>query len=222
MTFNASLNERTNDTDLHLSLKEWTNIRPGETKTNIFLSKKEGMYYLGKLFNLGIFEGIQVSPKSIKNKYVLIITWDYDKGGINLFLLDLNNKQILAKTNHHGVLGGYAPWVSWSPDENIALVSPGGEGVRELSYINVPSGTVRDVALRRFESMYKGNIKEMQLVDIENVAWKTNTMFSVPINLYCNPYDDDSCDGTSKPRRIIEANIDLKDAQNISYKEKRQ
>lgn len=222
MTFNASLTEHTDDTDAHLSLKEWTNIRPGETKNNIFLSKNEGMFYFGKLFNLGVYEGIKISPKSTHNGYVLIVTMDYDKGGIDIFLLDSNNKQIIAKTNHDGTLGGYAAWVSWSPDENLALVSPGGEGVRELSYINIRSGAVRDIALRRFERMYNGNYEEIQLVDVDNVTWRTNTIFSVPIKLYCNWYDDDSCRGESKPRRIIEANIDLKDTRNITYKEKRQ
>jgi hypothetical protein len=59
-------------------------------------------------------------------------------------------------------------------------------------------------------------------VDIKNVSWKTDAKFSVPINIFCNPYDDDSCRGDLKPIRIIEANIDLKNTRNIVYTTKTQ
>lgn len=204
----------------------WTNIMPSETNDGMFLSKDGRAYYLGEnVLILKRFEGIKVSPKSKKNGYITIIAWDYDKGGIDLFIMDSKTKKVIAKTNYwvdKRMLGGFAEWVSWSPREAFALVSPGGEGIRELSVIDIRTGGNLDIKIKRFENKYKGNIKEMQIVDIKGVSWKTDAKFSVPINIYCNPYEDDSCNGDLKIRRIIEANIDLKNIGNIVYTKKAQ
>lgn len=202
----------------------WTDIKPGENKLNLSLNKDGSVNYFGeKIAKFTRFEAIKVSPQSKKNGYITVIAWDYDKAGTDLFLLDSKTKKIIVKTNHSkGLLPCYGEWISWSPNESYASVAHGGEGIVEVAVIYIKIGLIKGVNFENLSKNYKGNIKEMQVVDYKNASWKTDTKFTIPINILCNPYDDNECTGDTrtgelKPRRIYEATIDLTNINNVIY-----
>lgn len=203
---------------------DFSDIKPGEYINGIYLRKDGTVYYNGvKIIQLSRFDSIKVSPESKLNKYVTIISWDYDKGGIDFFILDTRRKTILLRTNNWSerhFLGGYAPWVSWSPHENFVLVSPGGEGIRELSLVDARTWQIKDITLKRFSKKYKNNIDEIQLVDIQNTYWESECKINTQIWITCNPYEDTNVcvwNYQYKDERFVNAIINPGDLDKIRY-----
>lgn len=152
-----------------------------------------------------------LSPLSPLRRYVAIISWDSDRGGIEAFVIDTKNKRIIAKDDAYkkkAPIPSFAAWVSWSPDERYALISPGGEGIRELMYLDLKTGISKEIPLKRFAKNYNGAMMEMQLTEIDSVKWINNHEFTTRIGLYCNPFDDAKCQG-DKPRRVYKAKVDI-------------
>lgn len=201
----------------------WLVINRGQTE-NGFTLEKDGFVYLdGKRlvnFKKG-FECVKLSPLSPSERFFIAMSWDFDKGGIEVFIIDLKNKSVVARYNSNWrgyPIPSFADWVSWSPSERYVLISPGGEGVRELMYLDLKTGIAKEVPLKRLERTYGKGIKEMQLTEIKTVTWVNDHMFRTHIGIFCNPYDDNKCRGKFKPRRIYEAKMDL-DIGKIDYKE---
>ena len=197
----------------------WLAVRPGSSVYGFALDEKKVVYLNDKfLFKFNRAEGMYISPLSPSKRYRTVLSWNYDKGGIQLFIIDMQTGRVAASDGKNG--GQWIPsfyqWISWSHDERYALVSPGGEGVRELMHIDLKTKIAKDVPLQRFEKEYKKGIKEVQLTDIHSVKWIDNQKYRVLISLNCNIYDDDKCN-PNNPFRTYEALVNIATGK-IDYK----
>jgi hypothetical protein len=203
----------------------WLAVRPNSSAYGFALDENKKLYLSGNfLFKFNSAEGMYISPLSPSKRYRTAVSWDFDKGGIQLLIVEMQTGRIAASDGINGGGGrgipSFAHWLSWSPDERYALISPGGEGVRELMQIDLKTKIAKNVPLKRFAEEYQKGIKEMQITKIESVKWIDNQKYSVKISLYCNPYDDNKCSGNSTPRRTFEASINIA-TEKIDYKQTR-
>jgi hypothetical protein len=200
----------------------WLAVRPGSSVYGFALNESRMVYLNSKfLFRFNRAEGMYISPLSPSKRYRAVVSWDFDKGGIQLLIVDMQTGLIAASDGKNG--GQWVPsfyqWISWSPDERYALASPGGEGVRELMHIDLKTKIAKDVPLKRFEKEYEKGIKEVQLTDIHSVKWIDNQRYRVLISLYCNIYDDEKCK-PNNPSRTYETLVNI-EAEKIEYKQVR-
>lgn len=205
-------------TDYATVNKIWLTVQPGSSAYGIALDKS-GKIFLNRkyLYRLNSGQCIRISPLSPSKKYRAVISWDFDKGGFELLVIDLQSG-IIAASDSQNCHKGYilASWINWSSNERYALIAPGGEGIQELAYIDLKTKEVKDVPLKRFEKEYKKGIKEMQLTDLNSVRWISNLIYKVSISLFCNFYDDTDC--PDKPFRIYEATVNIPKG-TIDYKQ---
>lgn len=200
--------------------KSWLTIQPGSSAYGIALDKSGKIFFRGKfIYKFTSGQSMCISPLSPSKKYRTVLSWDYEKGGFELLVINLHSGIIAASDIKHCHTGFvFTPWISWSSDERYALVAPGGEGIQELAYIDLKTGEVKDVPLKRFEKEYKKGIKEMQLTDLDSVRWVSNRMYRVTISLFCNFYEDLEC--TNNPFRIYEAMVNIPTGK-IDYRQLR-
>lgn len=190
---------------------EWLDIKPGEESNNYRLDK-DGSVFLGgtKLFKFNRFEGLKLGFSPSKS-IAVALGWDYDKGGLDVFVVDVKGKKVIAKDVQHGPLGDRA---SWSSDERYLLLQIGGEGVGALLSFDLQSGAAKDVPLKKLGKIYGKGIKEVQIADLRRILWLDNHTIQIPIDIYCNIYDDDKCN-SKKPRRSYQAKINLQKFEGI-------
>jgi len=144
-------------------------------------------------------EGVRVyvSPVSPKRELFVVLCWEDTRGGKAGWVIDKKNRAVLAK-NIVPDGWGIASWVSWSPNEDIALFHAVGEvTMGDMLFVNLLSGRSREIHFRDFtrNPRMKERIQdEIMDFDRDRLSWIDPTTFRVRLDVRCNPYDgDESC-----------------------------
>jgi hypothetical protein len=199
---------------------------------NISVDDHHNVYYNNKFIVKLLPEEkdiLIIDKLSPTKRYISFVSYDPDKGGCRLFIIDKHMNSLLMmvdgfdyKTN---LLNPIEGWISWSPNEDYALISHVEEfGILyNLEIINLKSKQEKVVPIRNFEKIYKreGNlsIKEIQTYDLESLKWVTNSIFSINITLHCHISDDCNCNENKfeKILRSYNANVNIL-TNEITYK----
>lgn len=185
--------------------QQWSEIKPG-TQMSGFSLYKDGSVAINrvKVFKFEQFQAVMLSF-SPSGKFAIVLNWDYDKAGFGGFVVDVKSRRVISKTNETGLLNR----ASWSSDEKYMLLQIGGEGIGEVLCFNLQKGTVNKLLFKDMSKTYKPGLKEIQLIDLNKVTWLNSYSIKIPIELYCNHYDDQACN-SEKPRSVHQATVDLR------------
>lgn len=144
-------------------------------------------------------EGVRVyvSPVSPKKELFVVLCWEDMRGGKAGWVIDKKNRTVLAK-NIVPDRWGIASWVSWSPNEDIALFHAVGEvTMGDMLFVNLLSGKSQEIHFKDFtrNPRLKENIQdEIMDFDRDGLSWINPTTFRLRLDVRCNPYEgDENC-----------------------------
>jgi hypothetical protein len=140
---------------------------------------------------------VYVSPLSPKKEFFVILCWEDQMGGKAAWVIDSNNRTVLAK-NLVRERWGIASWVGWSPNEDFALFHAVGEiTMGAMVAVNLISGRPQEIHFRNFtrNPRLQDNIQdEIMDFDRDQISWINSTTFKLRLDVRCNPYEgDESC-----------------------------